>query len=106
MHLIGTAHPDSSKADAFVAVDLASARAAAEAAERASIAHFVYVCVAQPAPVIKAYVATRVAAKNQMVDALAHTVENPLPPREVRIVDVPAIKQARNHRSTAASNLA
>src|SRR5437899_8639421 len=43
----------------FRAVDLASARAAVSAAVEAGIQHFVYVSVAQPAPVMKAYVAVR-----------------------------------------------
>jgi uncharacterized protein YbjT (DUF2867 family) len=40
-------------------VDLVAARAAVSAAVDASIQHFVYVSVAQPAPVMKAYVAVR-----------------------------------------------
>jgi uncharacterized protein YbjT (DUF2867 family) len=38
-------------------------RAAAEAAGRAGIAHIVYVSVAHPAPIMKAYIATRIQAE-------------------------------------------
>src|SRR5712691_5720290 len=55
VQLVGASHPNPSKADEFRAVDLASARAAASAAVEAGIQHFVYVSVAQPAPVMKAY---------------------------------------------------
>ncbi|MDQ6830106.1 MAG: NAD(P)H-binding protein [Gemmatimonadota bacterium] len=78
IHLIGTAHPGPGKADEFVSVDLASARAAALAASRTSIAHFVYVSVAQPAPVMKAYVATRVEAENAIrATGVAATIVRP-----------------------------
>jgi uncharacterized protein YbjT (DUF2867 family) len=59
VHLIGTSHPSPWKAEQFRAVDLASVRAAVEAAGAASIRHFVYVSVAQPAPVMKAYIEVR-----------------------------------------------
>lgn len=59
LHLVGTAHPNPSKAEEFVRVDLASARACARAAASAGVQHFVYVSVAQPAPVMKAYIAAR-----------------------------------------------
>lgn len=59
IHLIGTPHPNPLKADAFKRVDLVSAQAAIEAASGAGVAHFVYVSVAQPAPVMRAYIAVR-----------------------------------------------
>ena len=59
VHLVGVAHPSPAKAAQFRTVDLASARAAVGAASRARLGHFVYVSVAQPAPVMKAYVAAR-----------------------------------------------
>ncbi len=55
LQLVGVAHPSPSKAEQFRSVDLASVRASAEAAERAGVRHFVYVSVAQPSPVMKAY---------------------------------------------------
>jgi uncharacterized protein YbjT (DUF2867 family) len=59
LQLIGVAHPSPAKAAEFRAVDLASAKASARAAAAAGVAHFVYVSVAQPAPVMKAYVEAR-----------------------------------------------
>jgi uncharacterized protein YbjT (DUF2867 family) len=59
VHLVGTPHPSPSKAREFLSVDLASVRASVSAASQAGIAHFVYVSVAHPAPLMKAYVAAR-----------------------------------------------
>jgi uncharacterized protein YbjT (DUF2867 family) len=59
LQLIGVARPSPAKASEFRAVDLASAKASARAAASAGVAHFVYVSVAQPAPVMKAYVEAR-----------------------------------------------
>ncbi len=63
VQLVGVAHPSPSKAAEFRAIDLGSARASAEAARDAGVAHFVYVSVAQPAPAMKAYVAARAEAE-------------------------------------------
>jgi uncharacterized protein YbjT (DUF2867 family) len=59
VHLVGVAHPSPSKAEEFRTVDLASVRAAVFAAQSAGVAHFIYVSVAHPAPVMKAYIAAR-----------------------------------------------
>ena len=59
VHLVGVAHPSPARAAEFRSVDLASARASAKAASSAGVSHFVYVSVAQPAPVMKAYVEAR-----------------------------------------------
>jgi len=59
VQLVGVAHPSPAKAAQFRSIDLASARAAGEAASAAKVAHFVYVSVAQPAPAMKDYVAAR-----------------------------------------------
>ena len=59
LQLIGVAHPSPAKAAEFRAVDLVSAQASARAAAAGGVAHFVYVSVAQPAPVMKAYVEAR-----------------------------------------------
>jgi uncharacterized protein YbjT (DUF2867 family) len=63
VHLVGTPHPNPSKAAEFERVDLASARAAVDAAQAARVRHFVYVSVAQPTPVMRAYVAARAQAE-------------------------------------------
>src|SRR6266542_1610889 len=59
LQLVGVAHPSPRKAREFREVDLASAKASAKAAAAAGISHFVYVSVAQPAPVMKAYIEAR-----------------------------------------------
>ncbi|HEY1460146.1 MAG TPA: NAD(P)H-binding protein [Casimicrobiaceae bacterium] len=59
VHLVGTPHPNPRKARQFLDVDLASIREACAAARHARVAHLVYVSVAQPAPVMQAYIGTR-----------------------------------------------
>lgn len=78
VHLIGTPHPNPSKAAEFQRVDLASVRACAAAAGRAGVAHFVYVSVAQPAPVMQAYVEARQAGESAIAEAgLTATILRP-----------------------------
>jgi uncharacterized protein YbjT (DUF2867 family) len=60
LQLVGVAHPSPAKAAEFRAVDLVSVQASAKAAAAAGVSHFVYVSVAQPAPIMKAYVQARV----------------------------------------------
>jgi len=59
VHMIGVPHPSPSKAEAFRAVDLVSAREALNLAAELGIPHFVYISVAHPAPAMKAYIAVR-----------------------------------------------
>jgi len=59
VHLVGVSHPSPAKAEQFRSIDLESAKAAIAAARFAGIRHFVYVSVAHPAPVMKAYIAAR-----------------------------------------------
>jgi uncharacterized protein YbjT (DUF2867 family) len=59
VQLVGTPHPSPAKAAEFRRVDLASLRAAVEAARRSPPHPFVYVSVAQPAPVMRDYVDAR-----------------------------------------------
>jgi nucleoside-diphosphate-sugar epimerase len=78
VHLVGTPHPDPSKASGFERVDLASIKASVEAARRAGIAQLVYVSVAQPAPVMRAYVAARAAGEAAIAAAeLTATILRP-----------------------------
>jgi len=60
VHLVGTPHPSPAKAEEFRRVDLASIRATTKAAIVARASHIVYVSVAHPAPMMKAYIAVRV----------------------------------------------
>jgi uncharacterized protein YbjT (DUF2867 family) len=59
LHLVGVAHPAPWKARAFEDVDRRSLLASVEAARRSGVRHFVFVSVAQPAPVMKAYLRVR-----------------------------------------------
>jgi uncharacterized protein YbjT (DUF2867 family) len=66
VQLVGVTHPNPAKKDEFRTIDLGSARAAIEAAREAGIKHFVYVSVAQPAPVMKFYVEVRAEAEKMI----------------------------------------
>jgi uncharacterized protein YbjT (DUF2867 family) len=66
IQLVGVAHPGPSKARQFREIDLASARAGISAAHESGIRHFVYVSVAQPAPMMKAYQAARAEAEDAL----------------------------------------
>jgi uncharacterized protein YbjT (DUF2867 family) len=78
VHLVGTPHPNPSKAAEFERVDLASLRASVAAATRAGVTHVVYVSVAQPAPAMHAYVAARAAGEAALKNAgLTATVLRP-----------------------------
>ncbi len=59
VHLVGVSHPNPSKAAEFQAIDRVSALVAVAAAARAGIQHFIYLSVAQPAPMMKSYIAVR-----------------------------------------------
>lgn len=63
VQLVGVSHPSPAKAAQFRSVDLVSATGAIKAASAAGIQHFVYLSVAQPAPMMKAYIAARAEAE-------------------------------------------
>ena len=63
VHLVGTPHPNPLRSASFRSVDLRSVEAAVVAAKIAGIAHFVYLSVAQPAPVMRAYIEVRQAGE-------------------------------------------
>jgi len=59
IHLVGTPHPNPSKAAQFEKVDLVSIRATVAAAKSVGISQIAYVSVAQPAPVMRAFLWVR-----------------------------------------------
>src|SRR5438093_8730297 len=59
LQLVGVPRPSPAKASEFVQIDLRSAAESIRAARAAAAGHFVYVSVAQPAPVMRAYQAAR-----------------------------------------------
>jgi nucleoside-diphosphate-sugar epimerase len=66
VQLVGVPHPSPFKAKQFFDVDLVSARETIAAAEAQRAGHFVYVSVAQPAPVMKAYQTARAVAEGHL----------------------------------------
>ena len=78
LQLVGVPRPSPPKARQFLEIDLRSARESIAAARSAAIAHFVYVSVAQPAPVMQAYQDARRQAE-QILNAsgLRHTILRP-----------------------------
>ena len=78
IHLVGTPHPTPSKANQFEKVDLVSIRASVRAARRVRLAHFVYVSVAQPAPIMQAYLWVRALGESMIREAeLTATIVRP-----------------------------
>ncbi|MCH7666682.1 MAG: hypothetical protein IH936_12225 [Acidobacteria bacterium] len=66
---MGVSRPAPWKAAQFEAVDLASVQASTAAALRAGVEHFVYVSVAHPAPVMKAYWRVRARCEEVALEA-------------------------------------
>src|SRR5262249_31917977 len=69
VQLVGIAHPSPAKAKQFRAIDLKSCEQSVAAALAARVGHFVYVSVAHPAPVMKAYIAVRTACEEMIRDS-------------------------------------
>ena len=69
VQLVGVPRPSPAKAREFRAVDLQSIRASVTAAVEAGINHFVYVSVAQPAPIMKAYIEVRAVGEKMIRDS-------------------------------------
>src|SRR5882762_8662797 len=55
VQLIGVPHPSPKKAKQFREIDLVSVRESVAVASKAGVAHFVYLSVAQPAPMMRDY---------------------------------------------------
>lgn len=69
VQLVGVPHPSPAKAAEFHSIDLVSVRASVSAAAGAGVEHFIYVSVAQPAPVMKAYQAVRAEGEKLIRDS-------------------------------------
>jgi uncharacterized protein YbjT (DUF2867 family) len=59
VHLIGVAHPSPAKAKEFREIDLVSVQVAVKAARDAGMRHFIYLSVARPAAMMRAFIAVR-----------------------------------------------
>lgn len=78
VQLVGVPRPSPAKARQFREIDLVAGRASVAAARGACVRHFVYVSVAQPAPVMKAYQAVRAEVESLLKDSgLPATVLRP-----------------------------
>ena len=66
VHLVGVSHPSPWKGEEFQKVDVASVRAVVPTASAVGVKHFVYVSVAHPAPMMKAYIAARMACEEMI----------------------------------------
>ncbi|MBN8729226.1 MAG: NAD(P)H-binding protein [Acidobacteria bacterium] len=78
VHLIGVPRPAPWKGELFRTVDLPMALEAMERARRARVSHFVYVSVAQPAPVMRAYIDVRRQCEQALgASGLAYTILRP-----------------------------
>ena len=78
LQLLGVPHPSPAKATQFLDIDLRSASASIKAAAAEGVAHFVYVSVAQPAPVMQAYQRARAQAERLLVESgLRRTIVRP-----------------------------
>lgn len=78
VQLLGVPRPSPSKARQFLEIDLQSALESIAAARSRQVGHFVYVSVAQPAPVMRAYQSTRAQAERALAQSgLRHTILRP-----------------------------
>jgi uncharacterized protein YbjT (DUF2867 family) len=78
VQLVGVPRPSPAKARQFREIDFVSGRASVQAAREAGVRHFVYVSVAQPAPVMRAYQEVRAEVESLIKDSgLPATVLRP-----------------------------
>jgi uncharacterized protein YbjT (DUF2867 family) len=78
VHLVGTPHPAPWKGAEFRSIDLVSLEQSVAAATRAGVEHFVFVSVAQPAPVMKAFIEIRIQCERKIQESgLTATILRP-----------------------------
>jgi uncharacterized protein YbjT (DUF2867 family) len=69
VQLVGVSHPSPAKTKQFREIDLVSASGAIDAAAHAGVRHFVYLSVARPAPMMKAYIQVRAECERKIQDS-------------------------------------
>lgn len=69
VQLVGTPHPSPLKAASFQAVDRPAGLGSVRAAQAAGVSHFVYLSVAQPAPIMRAYIEVRAEVESAIAAA-------------------------------------
>ena len=78
VHLVGTPHPSPSKAAEFEALDYVAAHECVAAAKTSGARHLVYVSVAHPAPIMRAYIGVRMRVEAELRDSgLPSTIVRP-----------------------------
>ncbi len=78
IHLVGVSHPSPAKARQFIYIDQRSGLEAIRVAAEKKIAHFIYLSVAHPAPVMQAYINARIPCEQAIVEAgLTATILRP-----------------------------
>jgi uncharacterized protein YbjT (DUF2867 family) len=78
VQLVGVSHPSPAKAEQFRQVDLKAGVEAIRVARELNVQHFIYVSVAQPAPVMQSYVAVRAECEKAIAEnGLTATVLRP-----------------------------
>ena len=103
VQLVGVPHPSPAKAQQFYDVDLVSARASIAAAAARQVDHFVYVSVAQPAPIMKAYQLSRAIAEGHLAQSgLTCSVSSFFQPPECNRI-APVSGSRRPRRSSAST---
>jgi uncharacterized protein YbjT (DUF2867 family) len=69
IQLVGVPHPSPSKAEEFRKVDLVAIRESVAAVQDSTIEHFIYLSVAQPAPLMQAYIDVRAEGEQLLRDS-------------------------------------
>ena len=78
VHLVGTPHPSPAKAAEFEALDYVAAHECIAAAKTGGVRHFVYVSVAHPAPIMRAYIDVRTRVESELrASGIPHTIVRP-----------------------------
>jgi uncharacterized protein YbjT (DUF2867 family) len=69
IHLVGVHHPGPGKESEFNAIDLLSINEAVKAASAGGIKQFIYLSVAEPAPVMKEFIRVRKLGEQMIIDS-------------------------------------
>lgn len=69
IHLIGVAHPGPGKEKEFNEIDLVSIHEAVTAAKYAGVKQFIYLSVAEPAPLMKGFISVRKQGEKLIIDS-------------------------------------
>lgn len=78
IQLVGVSHPSPAKAAQFREIDLKAGLEAIRVARKVNVRHFIYVSVAQPAPIMQSYLAVRAECEQAIAaSGLSATVLRP-----------------------------